>query len=209
MNWPFVVSSHSICTVWTSLTWPCSSPIKFLGGREINARVIAEFRRRFFLAVIELVNLGPFRPGIVLGAVHAADCGRISTCTRLLQPWRIEVPTQSVPVSPPPMTMTSLPSAEMKLPFLCWSSRLLVLAVRNSIAKWTPFEMAAFDRQIARLGRAGAENHGVKFLQKLFRRIIFADFGIGEELDAFGFQQIECGAARLLPCRASCSGCRT
>jgi hypothetical protein len=35
----------------------------------------------------------------------------ISICTMLLQPWRIEVPTQSVPVSPPPITITSLPSA--------------------------------------------------------------------------------------------------
>ena len=43
---------------------------EFRGGGEINARVAAEFRGGFFLAVIELVNLGPFGPRIVLGAFH-------------------------------------------------------------------------------------------------------------------------------------------
>ena len=39
-------------------------------------------------------------------------------------------------------------------------------------------EIAAFDRQIARLGRAGAEDDGVKFLEQFFGGIIFADFGV-------------------------------
>jgi hypothetical protein len=43
----------------------------------------------------------------------SGDRGMISTCSRLVQPWRREVPTQSVPVSPPPITTTSLPAAEM------------------------------------------------------------------------------------------------
>ncbi len=68
---------------------------------------------RLFLAVIQAVDLRPFGPGIVGGALHAGGRGRISTWTRLRQPWRMEVPTQSVPVSPPPMTITSLSSAEM------------------------------------------------------------------------------------------------
>ncbi len=36
----------------------------FAGG-EIDPRIGAETRRNFFLAVIELVNLGPFRPWVV------------------------------------------------------------------------------------------------------------------------------------------------
>jgi hypothetical protein len=35
----------------------------------------------------------------------------ISSCVSVRQPWRMEVPTQSVPVSPPPSTSTSLPFA--------------------------------------------------------------------------------------------------
>jgi hypothetical protein len=39
--------------------------------------------------------------------------GNSSKFTRLLQPWRIDVPMQSVPVSPPPMTITSRSLAGM------------------------------------------------------------------------------------------------
>src|SRR5207237_1169578 len=39
-------------------------------GRKINARVSAKFRCGFFLAVIEAIDLGPFRPGIVFRAVE-------------------------------------------------------------------------------------------------------------------------------------------
>ncbi len=41
--------------------------------------------------------------------------------------------------------------------------RLLVLASRKSIAEMDAFKIAAFDRQIAGLGRARANNHGVEF----------------------------------------------
>ena len=46
---------------------------KFFGGCQINARVPAEFGRGLLLAVIEPVDLGPLRPGIVLGAGSWAD----------------------------------------------------------------------------------------------------------------------------------------
>jgi len=39
--------------------------------------------------------------------------GRISTCVTEAAPWRFEVPTQSEPVSPPPITTTRLPLAEI------------------------------------------------------------------------------------------------
>ena len=41
---------------------------KFRRGRQINARVGAEFRGGFLLAVIHFVSLRPFGPRIVLGA---------------------------------------------------------------------------------------------------------------------------------------------
>ena len=53
----------------------------------------------------------------------------------------MEVPTQSVPVSPPPMTMTSLSLAwigQCSAPPL---RTALVLAVSSSIAKWTPLRL--------------------------------------------------------------------
>mmetsp|Transcript_25040 Transcript_25040/g.57657 ORF Transcript_25040/g.57657 Transcript_25040/m.57657 type:complete len:267 (-) Transcript_25040:5232-6032(-) len=77
-------------------------------------------------------------------------------------PWRMAVATQSVPVSPPPMTMTSLsladsslgsvqswtaqsstPGAEASLPSVwkvrgLWSKRVCCVFVRNSMASWMP-----------------------------------------------------------------------
>ena len=44
--------------------------VEFFRGGEINARITAKFRGGFFLAVIQLVNLRPFGPGIILGALH-------------------------------------------------------------------------------------------------------------------------------------------
>jgi len=47
------------------------------------------------------------------GALVCGGSGRSSRFTTPLQPWRIDVPMQSVPVSPPPMTTTFLPFADM------------------------------------------------------------------------------------------------
>ncbi len=55
----------------------------------------------------------------------------------LSAPWRCAVPMQSAPVSPPPMTTTCLPSAEIwfgtESPAVAWFD-----STRYSIAKWTP-----------------------------------------------------------------------
>ncbi len=68
--------------------------------------------------------------------------GRISNWVIDCAPCRLEVPIQSDPVSPPPITTTCLPLA-LKLP--CGAARAspspatrLFCCVRNSIAKWMP-----------------------------------------------------------------------
>ena len=68
--------------------------------------------------------------------------GMISSWVTEAAPWRLEVPMQSEPVSPPPITTTCLPLA-VSVPFgaalasgspatrlFCW--------VRKSMAKWMP-----------------------------------------------------------------------
>mmetsp|Transcript_5879 Transcript_5879/g.18048 ORF Transcript_5879/g.18048 Transcript_5879/m.18048 type:complete len:317 (+) Transcript_5879:443-1393(+) len=68
--------------------------------------------------------------------------GGLGSSSRLMidaAPWRALVAMQSVPVSPPPMTITCLSLASMYLPSArLESSSDLVLAWRKSIAKWTP-----------------------------------------------------------------------
>ena len=63
--------------------------------------------------------------------------GRISSCVIERAPWRVAVPRQSAPVSPPPMMMTSLPAA------VIWSaisspSEARLDCGRKSIAWWIP-----------------------------------------------------------------------
>jgi hypothetical protein len=48
-----------------------------------------------------------------LAARSAGDGASNSKFVMLAAPWRREVPMQSAPVSPPPMTMTFKPAAEM------------------------------------------------------------------------------------------------
>ena len=89
-----------------------------------------------------------------------------------MQPCRSAVPTQSVPVSPPPMTITSLSLAEMYLPSACsLSSRLLVLACRNSMAKWMPlrFRPSVLAKKSLGLRRPAAQHDGVELVAQLAR----------------------------------------
>mmetsp|Transcript_18873 Transcript_18873/g.47876 ORF Transcript_18873/g.47876 Transcript_18873/m.47876 type:complete len:327 (-) Transcript_18873:5192-6172(-) len=76
------------------------------------------------------------------GLPAARPAGGLSSSSRLtmdVAPWRSEVPMQSVPVSPPPITTTFLPAALMNLPSASLESNSdLVLACRNSMAKCTP-----------------------------------------------------------------------
>mmetsp|Transcript_9954 Transcript_9954/g.24532 ORF Transcript_9954/g.24532 Transcript_9954/m.24532 type:complete len:222 (-) Transcript_9954:255-920(-) len=80
-------------------------------------------------------------------ALSWVGLGRISKLTTEAAPWRTEVPMQSLPVSPPPMTTTRLPCAQILSLLLALSqfsptspeSRIdLVFLCRNSIARWMP-----------------------------------------------------------------------
>mmetsp|Transcript_5348 Transcript_5348/g.17312 ORF Transcript_5348/g.17312 Transcript_5348/m.17312 type:complete len:337 (-) Transcript_5348:5050-6060(-) len=87
-------------------------------------------------------GLSEARPGGGLGSS--------SKLTTEVAPWRMAVPMQSLPVSPPPMTITFLPRASMPPPAppaalarQSWptappSSSALVLRCRNSMARWMP-----------------------------------------------------------------------
>ncbi len=84
------------------------------------------------------------------------------------------------------MTTTSLPSAEMRAPFLRSVQEALGVGVEELHGEMNALEMAALDGQVARLGRAGAEDDGVELAEEVLGRIILADFGVGAEDDAFG-----------------------
>ena len=69
----------------------------------------------------------------------SGGCGMISSCVTDSAPWRAEVPMQSEPVSPPPMTTTCLPAARIGSATSVFSPETRRFCCgRKSMAKWMP-----------------------------------------------------------------------
>ena len=94
----------------------------------------------------------------------SGGAGMISSCVTLLAPWRIEVPMQSLPVSPPPMTTTCLALGEI---FRAKAERFAgdaaVLLRQEVHGEMDAAQIAAGHREIARLLGAAGQQHGVVF----------------------------------------------
>ena len=89
-------------------------------------------------------------------------------------PWRFDVPTQSDPVSPPPITTTCLPVARI------WSrDRVagddLVLLRQELHREMDAVEIAARHRQIARRFRAARDHDRIVVGEEVLGRDVVAD----------------------------------
>src|ERR1700694_1336318 len=104
----------------------------------------------------------------------AGGCGNSSRFVTESAPWRIAVPMQSDPVSPPPMTMTCLRLA--------------------GIAGASP----ARERQVAGLFRAAGEHHRVVLGNQWLDRHIDADVGAVMEHHAFRLHLFDAARAVML-----------
>ena len=104
----------------------------------------------------------------------SGGCGMISSWVTEAAPWRFEVPTQSEPVSPPPITMTCLPLA-VSVPLrrgarLVVAGDALVLLGQEIHGEVDAGELAARHFEVARpLGAAGQRHRVVAFEQRLDR----------------------------------------
>ena len=82
------------------------------------------------------MGVGISLSGLAGAVAKAGGIGIISNCITLAAPKRIAVPTQSFPVSPPPITMTFLSFAEIAFPSeKLESSRLFVTDDKYCTAK--------------------------------------------------------------------------
>ena len=73
------------------------------------------------------------------GVLVSGGLGINSNCVTDAAPCRLEVPTQSLPVSPPPITTMFFPVAKISSPLTIFLPTLWFCCFRNSIAKYTPF----------------------------------------------------------------------
>ena len=81
----------------------------------------------------------------------SGGCGRSSKFTTDFAPWRIEVPMQSLPVSPPPITTTCLPVGAATLAGHLVAGHDLVLLRQEVHREVDAGELAPGHRQVARL----------------------------------------------------------
>ena len=114
-------------------------------------------------------------------------------------PWRTEVPMQSDPVSPPPMTTTCLPPARMGRLSSCGSFGDPPVLLRQEIHReMDPVEIAAGDGQVARLLRPARQHHRIEAVDQLAGVLGHPDVGFVVEAHAFGASS--CATRRSIRC---------
>ena len=98
-------------------------------------------------------------------------------------PCRTEVPTQSLPVSPPPITTTRFPVAQTGR---AAHSRPITrfCPCRNSSAKMNSLRLAARDFQVARHRRADRQNDRVMAARQIVTGDVAPDFGVEFKADS-------------------------
>ena len=157
-NLPSFISTSTFLTPVS----PCSLP---KAKRTIRSRPAG----LHLLALQRLLrDRSPLRFGHVgqglLGSRLSGGLGNSSKFTKLLQPCRKDVPMQSVPVSPPPITITSLSFAEMWLPS-CRSESSRLWCLRPKIhGEVHAVELSAVDGQVSWYRGSGGQQHDVVLL---------------------------------------------
>ena len=128
----------------------------------------------------------------------SGGCGMISSWVTEAAPWRFEVPMQSEPVSPPPITMTCLPLA-VSVPLgrgarLVVAGDALVLLGEEIHREVDAGELAARHFEVARPFGAAGQHHRVVVLEQRLDR------------ERRRRPRRRCGTRRPRPPSAACAG---
>ena len=143
---PSSPATHSSRTHSSAVTWP-SLP---------SARLVATAKSRSQPSSwLDEVRSFSGQSGQVSGLFSCSGgCGMISSWVTEAAPWRLEVPMQSQPVSPPPITTTCLPWRESVPPGAATGFAVagvaLVLLGQELHGVVDAVELAARRRQVAR-----------------------------------------------------------
>ena len=102
-------------------------------------------------------------------------------------PCRFDVPTQSAPVSPPPITMTCFPSAEMVGSIAeRFAADSAVLLREERHREVDAVEFPAGDGEVTRLLTSGGQHDRFVFVEEALDRPVHTDVTVDAELDALG-----------------------
>ena len=158
-----------------------------------NLRVITAKSRSAPSSWLEEVRsfTGQFGQFSILSSI-LGGVGMISSCVTLSAPWRIEVPMQSEPVSPPPMTTTCLPAARIGSLVPIGSPRDAAVLLRQEVHReMHAGEVAAGGGQVARRLGAAGERDGVVALDQRGGGDVVADVHVAMEHDALGLHLLD------------------
>ncbi|MFM1944679.1 MAG: hypothetical protein RI897_3661 [Verrucomicrobiota bacterium] len=170
---------------------------EFFNGGEVSAGVVAEARFGFFLAVVDLEHLGPFGPGVILGAFLG----------RLGQDFELGERAAAVSEGGSDAVGSGISAADdedIEVFGVDWWGA--VFAVQDPLGiggeelhgEVDALELTAGDRQVAGHGGTGAEDGGVELRLEVFGGQVFADLGIGDELDTFLLEEVDSAFDDLL-----------
>ena len=163
---------------------------EFFDGREIDAGIGAEFRGGFLLAIVHLVGLGPLGPWVVGRALERW----------LGQDFNLHDALAAVAHRGADAVGAGVAATDHDhILAECMDRGVIGAAVEDGLRVAAEklhrvvhaLQVAALDRQVARLGRPGADDGGVVFFQEDLRLDIFADGGVADEFDAGVFHQLD------------------
>jgi hypothetical protein len=120
----------------------------------------------------------------LVGMRTSAGLGMSSSCVTLVAPWRTAVPTQSEPVSPPPMTTTRLPRREDGPSRVDRVPRDAPVLLHQKLhGEVHAAELAPGDGQIARRPRAHGQHRRVEVVRELLAAHVRPDGDAHAERD--------------------------
>ncbi len=164
--------------------------VEALYGRDVRARIGTELSRGFFLAVIHLVDLRPLRPRIVRGAIHR----------RLLHDLDLREALAAVTHRGRDAIGAGIAAADHDDVLAARVNRRRIgaaveqrLRARGQVVhrEMDAFQVAAVDRQIARLRRTRTDHDRIEVLSQELRFDVLADVRVADELDALLLHELE------------------
>ena len=168
----------------------------------------------FLLPVIEVVDLGPLGPGIV----------RLTCFRRTVKDLKLHEALASLSHGCANAVGAGIAAADdnhilalsrdKRITERVVTLRITMLAVKQVLGvgmeeldgKMNAFEVASFDGEVARLGRATAQHDRIEFLQEFIGGIVLADLDIRDELNSLRRSSSPHGGGQLFY-PVSCWGC--
>ncbi|MNC21323.1 hypothetical protein D3C75_692980 [compost metagenome] len=163
---------------------------KTLGGHQVVTGIAAMLGGGFLLAVVHLEGFGPFRPRVIVGPVLGSlghNFELVNTVGAMTDRGSDTVGTGVAAADDDNVLACCGDISAVGMVGIQQALGVLVQELHRQV---DALQLAAFSGKVAAFGGAAAKHNSVKLSLQLFRRIILANFCVGDEGDAFLLQQL-------------------